>query len=184
MAYIKKADYIAQFGEDAWKEFCAKQTERTRRYHQKTGYGKKYRQANKEKRAEQAKEYYQANKEKLLNYHKQYYNEHRDKILESNKDSAIARSNQQAGTYKNTDNKYNRGLCTIDGKWIRENIYAKSCIYCGENDWRKLGCDRVDNTKSHTPDNVVCSCWDCNNKRRKEGFEKFLYKSWRKRFNS
>lgn len=50
----------------------------------------------------------------------------------------------------------------IDGKWMTENILDKECIYCGETDWRKLGCDRINNTKPHTKDNVVPCCQRCN----------------------
>lgn len=50
----------------------------------------------------------------------------------------------------------------LDEKWITDNILSKECIYCGETDWRKLGCDRIDNTKPHTKDNVVCACARCN----------------------
>lgn len=50
----------------------------------------------------------------------------------------------------------------IDGKWIEENIFNKECIYCGEKDWKKLGCDRINNERPHTKDNVVCCCKRCN----------------------
>lgn len=50
----------------------------------------------------------------------------------------------------------------FDGQWIVDNIFDKGCIYCGETDWRKLGCDRIDNTKPHTKDNVVPCCTRCN----------------------
>lgn len=50
----------------------------------------------------------------------------------------------------------------LDGKWIMDNILPSGCIYCGETDWHKLGCDRIDNTKPHTKDNVVCCCKRCN----------------------
>lgn len=37
------------------------------------------------------------------------------------------------------------------------------CIYCG--DINKIGCDRIDNSKGHTIDNVVPCCVDCNKAR-------------------
>lgn len=52
--------------------------------------------------------------------------------------------------------------CTITSEWILENIFNSSCLYCGETDWTVLGCDRIDNTKGYTPDNIVCSCNRCN----------------------
>lgn len=50
----------------------------------------------------------------------------------------------------------------IDGQWIVDNVFDKGCIYCGESDWRKLGCDRINNDKPHTRDNVVSCCRRCN----------------------
>lgn len=43
-----------------------------------------------------------------------------------------------------------------------ENIFAKPCAYCGETDWTQLGCHRIDNSKPHTIDNVVCCCRKCH----------------------
>jgi hypothetical protein len=45
-------------------------------------------------------------------------------------------------------------------EWMIENIISKPCIYCGTNDF--IGCDRIDNNKGHTIDNVVPCCFVCN----------------------
>ena len=37
------------------------------------------------------------------------------------------------------------------------------CVYCGCRS--ELGADRIDNTKGHTRDNVVCACRSCNKAR-------------------
>lgn len=50
--------------------------------------------------------------------------------------------------------------CDIDTDWVINNIINKECIYCG--DTHKIGCDRIDNTKGHTKDNVVPCCYECN----------------------
>ena len=42
-------------------------------------------------------------------------------------------------------------------------IMSKPCIYCG--DINRIGCDRIDNNKGHTKDNVVPCCVDCNKAR-------------------
>lgn len=77
--------------------------------------------------------------------------------------------------YKKSDEKYNRGECTLTKEWVIENIFSgQKCYYCGETDWLKLGCDRIDNSKPHTPDNVVCCCKECNNERQKMLFEDFV----------
>lgn len=63
--------------------------------------------------------------------------------------------------YRNVDK--GKGLdMNLTEDWVIENIFRKKCIYCGEHDWRELGCDRKDNTKGHTTDNVVCACKRCN----------------------
>lgn len=78
--------------------------------------------------------------------------------------------------YKRADKRHERGKCTLTAEWIIENIFNSKCYYCGETDWLKLGADRIDNSKPHTPDNVVCSCWNCNNKRQKMSFDDFKKK--------
>lgn len=62
--------------------------------------------------------------------------------------------------YKKIDTK--KGLpnnLTVD--YIYNNIIFKACHYCGEKE-DKIGCDRVDNSKSHNCDNVVPCCYLCN----------------------
>ena len=55
-----------------------------------------------------------------------------------------------------------------------ENTFNDHCLYCGETDWIKLGLDRIDNSKPHTPDNVVTCCEKCNTKRGNKSYEEFL----------
>lgn len=57
-------------------------------------------------------------------------------------------------------NKRGEGDLTVE--WYIENILSKSCVHCGETDWRKLGCNRLDNSKPHTKDNVEPCCRRCN----------------------
>ena len=78
--------------------------------------------------------------------------------------------------YKKSDVKHNRGECTLTAEWIIDNIFNSKCIYCGENDWLKLGADRIDNSKPHIPDNVVPCCKHCNDERQNQDFETFLNK--------
>lgn len=42
---------------------------------------------------------------------------------------------------------------------------SRILYYCGECNWTKLGCDRIDNAKGHTKDNVITACWECNDLR-------------------
>ena len=63
-------------------------------------------------------------------------------------------------SYNNTDKKkgFSRGDLNID--WFIENVFTKSCYYCGDDN--RLGVDRIDNKKSHSKDNVVPCCYECN----------------------
>ena len=121
---------------------------------------------HKEKILEKAKQRYQDNKEQKTMYNKQYYQ------------TPIGMANCKVNNYSRLDKKHNRGECTITPEWMIDNIFNGRCIYCGETDWRKLGCDRIDNSKPHTPDNVVCSCEKCNTKRGNKSYEKFLKEIW------
>lgn len=72
------------------------------------------------------------------------------------------RANNLLCAYRANDKKYGRGECTLTAEWIVENIFSKPCAHCGENDWRKIGCNRLDNSKPHTVDNVEPCCKKCN----------------------
>lgn len=109
-------------------------------------------------------------------YWKEYRKKNKDKILSQKKE----RYNTQKGrsiclinNYRNDDK--DRGFETsvdFDYNWLIEHIFTK-CIYCGETDWHKLGCDRIDNNKPHSKDNVVPCCKKCNDERRRQDFENF-----------
>jgi len=114
------------------------------------------------------KKYYQKNRETILEkarekaperreYQKSYQREFRK--------TQAGRAQQLLSSYRYKDRLDNRGETTITKNWILENIFTSSCVYCGETDWRKLGCDRIDNEKAHTPENCVCACKICNSAR-------------------
>lgn len=65
--------------------------------------------------------------------------------------------------YRKQDKKNGFGnIIDFDGKWIVDNILSKPCVHCGESDWTKIGCNRIDNSKPHTKDNVEPCCRHCN----------------------
>ena len=86
----------------------------------------------------------------------------------------IGRAGCLAGAYDQSDIKYNRGKCTLTPIWIVDNIFPMPCHYCGAMGWEIMGCDRVDNSKPHTPDNVVPCCAKCNRKRHLKSYEEFM----------
>ena len=73
-----------------------------------------------------------------------------------------SRAHTLKGNYDREDEKYNRGKGDLTAQWIIENIFSKPCAHCGESDWRKIGCNRLDNSKPHTMDNVEPCCQKCN----------------------
>lgn len=130
-------------------------------------------------RRESQRKYYQNNKEKLNERQREYYKENKEKALEQRKKSKIKYRSTKKGraanlidAYKQNDKKYNRGECTLTPDWLIINIFTK-CHYCGESDWHKLGCDRIDNSKPHTIDNVVPCCEKCNKERNIMSFNDF-----------
>ena len=133
---------------------------------------KKRYQEKREKILEQNKQWRNKNPE----YLKQWREKHPDYQKQYNEeyyDSQIGRANNIVSSYRKEDEKNNRGECTITKEWIIDNIFTSKCFYCGESDWHKLGCDRIDNDLPHTPDNIVPCCWECNRKRKTTDFEEF-----------
>ena len=139
------------------------------------------------------KDKYAKNKEKNKERSRQYYLEHREKCLQQSKvwgqnnvekrigirkkwvdnhpeysyyKTPRGRANALCKAYSKQDRERNRGECTLTAQWVMDNIFSRSCIYCTESDWHRLGCDRINNSKPHTPENVVCCCGKCNSKRK------------------
>nr|DAK52161.1 MAG TPA: restriction endonuclease [Caudoviricetes sp.] len=50
--------------------------------------------------------------------------------------------------------------CDLTPDYILKNIFGQKCIYCGTI--KNVGCDRIDNSKPHTIDNIVPACAECN----------------------
>lgn len=72
---------------------------------------------------------------------------------------------------KNLLSGYNRhdlenglGKGDLTYQWIIDNIFSKPCAHCGKTGWDVIGCNRLDNSKPHTMDNVEPCCKECNTK--------------------
>lgn len=71
------------------------------------------------------------------------------------------KASKMVSSYRIKDKK--KGLeCNLTIEDMLE-IMSKPCVYYG--DTRRIGCDRIDNNKGHTKDNVVPCCVDCNKAR-------------------
>lgn len=123
---------------------------------------KKYRDKNRKKINESKRKYYHENKAELLGKQLEYCKTRK------------GRANYLINSYKRDDKNYNRGECTLTTQWILENIFTKPCHYCGESDWNKLGCDRIDNDLPHTPENCVPCCYACNCKKGSKKYEEYI----------
>ena len=126
--------------------------------------------------------YYYAHQDKIIerrNNNKQYMKEYYCKRAEKNYEYTKMYNKTPKGRavyllnrYKQSDKEHNRGEGDLTSQWIVENIFSQPCAHCGETDWRKIGCNRLDNSKPHTKDNVEPCCGKCNiqlfNKRKME----------------
>lgn len=128
---------------------------------EKRKYDREYRRMHRKEESEKMKMWREKNKNKITDWLKQY------------RQTPIGRAVYLCNNYKRLDKKYNRRECTVTAQWIVDNIFTKPCVYCGETDWRKLGCDRIDNDLPHTLENVVCCCEECNKKKGKRTYEEF-----------
>lgn len=180
---MKKQEYIEKYGEEAYRKRLEYGKEwRKQNSDRKKENDKKYYELHKEKYLKKASEWAKANPEKRKVSRKKWENSNPHKILEKTKrwqaknkeyisDYRLKhrRTKEGRATYcSNSYKKYdkNRGFDTsnnVSQKWIIDNIFSgQKCVYCGDQDWTHLGCDRIDNSKPHTEDNVVCSCGLCN----------------------
>ena len=128
-------------------------------------YNRKYYQANKKKIKEYKKQYYQNNAERFKEYQKQYNKDNAQQIKEQKKQynqTPMGRALTLLNRYNQSDKEYNRGKGDLTAKWIVENIFTQPCHYCGKEGWDVIGCNRLDNTKQHTKDNVEPCCFECN----------------------
>lgn len=66
--------------------------------------------------------------------------------------------------YNRSDKKYKRGHGDLTTQWIIDNIFTKKCAHCNKSGWQIIGCNRLDNSRPHTKDNVEPCCEECNHK--------------------
>lgn len=179
--------YKAKGCKDGHKNECKEcAIQRQKQYHRENRdkileRQKQYRQDNRESIAEYQKQYnkqyYQDNREAFVERKKQHYQENRESIAEQQRQyrqTPNGRAHHLVNKYKQSDKESNRGECTLTAQWVVDNIFTQPCHWCGETDWKKLGCDRIDNSLPHTPDNVLPCCDECNKKRGRKTYEEFM----------
>ena len=193
MTTEKRKEYNKRYRETHREELLEKRREYKKKHREElNAYARQYRQDNLEKIRKQENDAYHRRRnedpEKIREQRRQsalredernpgvkkerqsrFYENHperkkgySDKYCKTKK----GRANQLKNSYIGKD--ADKGFSTdqnIDEKWILENLFNSSCIYCSDSNWEHLGADRVDNSKPHTPDNCVCSCGLCNMER-------------------
>ena len=124
-------------------------------------YRKHYYQNHAEKLKEQMKQYNKDNAEQIKEYNKQRYKDNTEYFKQYNK-TPIGRASNLLNTYNQNDKKYNRGRGDLTSEWIVERIFSQPCVHCGKKGWQVIGCNRIDNSKPHSKDNVEPCCPKCN----------------------
>lgn len=101
-------------------------------------------------------------------YQKKYYSKNKQNINEKAHikmfQEPLRRAKVLLYEYNRADKK--RGLCegNLTPQWIVDNIFTKPCAHCGKAGWQVIGCNRIDDDKPHTIDNVEPCCQKCNSK--------------------
>lgn len=114
-------------------------------------------------------EYYQNNREKITNRNANWKQDNKEEnakrqaeYLVRYRSTPMGRAVQLVSGYKRNDKKYNRGECTLTAAWVVEHIFTQPCAHCGKTGWKIIGCNRLDNSLPHTPENVEPCCQECN----------------------
>jgi hypothetical protein len=118
-----------------------------------------------EEKNKKSKEYYLNNKKE-----KHYLNNRENRLKACKKSYLLHKNKYKINRINNREKLLLRHyqyrdkkigiICDLTIDWIKQNITSKSCVYCDET--KNIGCDRIDNTKGHTLDNVIPSCKRCN----------------------
>lgn len=87
----------------------------------------------------------------------------------------MGRASTLLNAYNHMDEKANREKGNLTSKWIVEHIFTQPCSHCGKIGWDVIGCNRLDNSKPHTMDNVEPCCKECNDKLHSFDMEKKVY---------
>ena len=85
------------------------------------------------------------------------------------------RASTLLNAYNHKDAKLNRSKGDLTSEWIVEHIFSKPCAHCGKTGWKIIGCNRLDETKPHSKDNVEPCCKECNDYLHKKSLEKPVY---------
>lgn len=141
-------------------------------------YKAKWRTEHLDSTKESWRRYYMKHSDAIKEWNKSYREDNKEQIAEYKRDytkTPKGRAVRLLTEYRREDKKRNRGECTLTADWIVEHIFSQPCAHCGETDWTKIGCNRLNNSLPHTPDNVEPCCMKCNIKLGAKEKEKPVY---------
>lgn len=125
----------------------------------------------KEEKREKDRQYYLKHSEEIKKRVREYAKENIEKTREwsrkrqmKRRRTIIGRAYHLLQAYNKADENAGRPKGDLTPEWIVENIFSKPCAHCGKEGWKVIGCNRLDNSKPHTKDNVEPCCWECNQK--------------------
>lgn len=78
---------------------------------------------------------------------------------ELQKQAVRSKASKMISSYRCSDKKKNIE-CNLTIDFVVNKIFTSNCTYCGTD--KNIGCDRIDNTKGHTIENVIPACYECN----------------------
>ena len=117
------------------------------------------------------KEWYQTHRDAILKKQAAYNQANKCKIAEYNaayidpQTHPMNWARKMVASYMQTDRE--KGFNdkeTISVDYFINHIANEECKYCHKRGYGLIGCNRIDNTKPHTIDNVEPCCFKCNAK--------------------
>lgn len=149
----------------AWYE---KNKEKALEYSRK--YNKAWYQRNKENRSAQMKVYAEAHRGDSVRRTQKYVAKNKEKVYEYGREY----NKTSAGAYR-----VYKSTAATKGKEFPLSveefaaIVLLSCVYCGE-DSKRIGIDRIDNTKGYIKENCAPCCKNCNYMKKNLTVQDFL----------
>lgn len=131
---------------------------------------KKWYEENKDRNKKNGTIWKEANQEKIKEIKKRFARNHPEKLK---LDGFIYRQKLEGrfSSVKNSAKRRNYPFELTPEEY--RSIVSKSCTYCGEDE-KKIGVDRVDNTKGYTKENSTSCCTTCNMMKKTMTLEDFL----------
>lgn len=137
-------------------------------YHKE--YHKKWYEKNKEKRSLQLKEYNKSHKKECVVNTQKYTLKNKAKVYAYGIDYSKT-SKGRFRTYKSSAIRRKHDFDLTSEDFVK--ITSSPCVYCGEST-KKIGIDRIDNSKGYLIENCAPCCTICNMMKKTMKLQDFL----------